>query len=111
MCGVFAARAVAAFASDVPLRDSFGMNVVVSRVAAIARSACRTLHVVRWIVGSPPVCSSVWHVIGSPCFIAYVPLNRKRIVVVSHFGKVALLPLAAIDKCNLFLRKPYAGIG
>ena len=90
---MFAARAVAAFASDVPLGDLFGVDVITDGVAAIARRACRTLHIVRWIIRSPPVCSGVWHVIGAPCFIADVPLSRKRIVVISNFGKVALLPL------------------
>ena len=69
------------------------------------------LHVVGWIVGSPPVCSGVRYVVGSPCFVADVPLSRKRIVVISYFSKVALLPLASIDKCNLVLRKPCDGIG
>src|ERR1700733_12465071 len=48
--------------------------------------------------------------VGPPCFIANVPLSRKWIVVISYFGKVALLPLAAVDKCNLVLGKPCDGI-
>ena len=39
MRDVFAARAVAAFASDVPLGDLFGMNVVADGVTAVASRA------------------------------------------------------------------------
>src|SRR5271154_2623099 len=111
MCDVFAAWAVAALASDVPLGDLFGVDAVADGVAAVASRACGTLHVAGWIVGRPPVCSRVWYVVGAPCFVANVPLSRQGIVVISYFGKVALLPLAAIDKCNLLLRKPCNGIG
>src|ERR1700683_4360548 len=111
MGNVFAAWTVAAFATDVPLGDLFGVDVVTDRVAAVAGRSGWTLHVVGWIERSPPVCSRVWYVIGSPCFIADVPLSGKWIVVISYFGKVALLPLAAIDKCDLVLSKPCDGIG
>src|ERR1700722_16368388 len=111
MCDVFAARPVASFASDVPFGDLFGANVVGNGVTTVARGARRTLHVVRWIIGGPPICSGVWHMVRTPLSIAYVPLSRKRIVVISYSRKVALLPLAAINKCNLVLGKPCDGIG
>ena len=111
MGNVLAAWTVAAFATDVPLGDLFGVAVITDGVAAVAGRSGRTLHVVGWIVRSPPVCSGVWYVIGSPCFIADVPLGGEWIVVISYFGEVALLPLAAIDKCNLVLGKPCDGIG
>src|SRR5580692_9223380 len=111
MGNVFAAWTVASFATDVPLGHLFGVDVITDGVAAVAGRSGWTLHVVGWVVRGPPVCSGVWYVIGSPCFIADVPLSGKWIVVISYFRKVALLPLAAIDKRDLVLGKPCYGIG
>src|SRR5271156_312391 len=85
MGNVFAAWTVTAFAAYVPLGDLFGVNVITDGVAAVAGRSGRTLHVVGWVVRSPPICSSVWYVVGPPCFIADVPLSRKWIVVISYF--------------------------
>src|SRR5580704_13608698 len=111
MGNVFAARTVATFAADVPLADLFGVNVVANGVAAVARGACGALHIASWIERGPPISSSVWHMIGTPGLIPHVPLGWKRIVVISHFGEVALLPLASIDKGNLVPGKRCNSIG
>jgi hypothetical protein len=43
---VFASRSVAAFTPDVPLRDLFGPDVVIHRMAAIAGWTRRALHII-----------------------------------------------------------------
>src|SRR5580692_1873298 len=98
MGNVFAAGTVATFATDVPLCDLPGVNVVIDGMATIAGSSCWTLHVVRWIVGRPPICPRIRYVIGAPDLITDVPLCGKRVVIISHPGKVALLPLASVNE-------------
>ena len=52
---VIAARSMAFLAANVPLRDGFGLDVVVDRMAAVAERAGGTLHVVGGIEWHPPV--------------------------------------------------------
>src|ERR1700733_172185 len=52
---VFAARTVTAFASDIPFGGLLAVNVVIDRVAAIARRTRRTLQIVGRVIGRPPV--------------------------------------------------------
>src|ERR1700722_1025720 len=98
MGNVFAARTVAAFAADIPLRNLLGVDVVVDGMAAVASWASGALHVVGRIEDRPPVCSAIGDVIRSPRFIGDVPLSGQRIVVVAYLGEVALLPDAAVNQ-------------
>src|ERR1700722_17885365 len=68
-----APRPMAPFAADVPLRYGLGLNVIVHRVAAIARWPGGTVEVRRPIEIRPPV-RSFLHVIREPFFLRDVPL-------------------------------------
>ena len=71
---VFAARAVATFATYVPLRDLLGVDVVAYRVTPIASRARTTLHIVVGVEGCPPV-SSFRDFVGAPGFVRDIPLR------------------------------------
>src|SRR6267143_1418485 len=73
MGDVLAARTVATFAADVPLNDLFRVNVVVDGVAAVARGAGGSLHVVRRIKRLPPI-RSLGDKIRAPDMVGHVPL-------------------------------------
>src|SRR6267143_4446587 len=75
MGDVLAARTVAALATDVPLDDLLGANVVVDGVAAIACGARGSVHVVGRIKVFPPV-RSFGYKVGPPNAIGHVPLRR-----------------------------------
>src|SRR5690242_16559606 len=109
MRDVFASRAVAALAPNIPLHDLFGANVVVDGMAAIASGTGGTLKIVWRIKRRPPI-RAVGHKIGPPNFASYVPLRRLRIIVITDFRKVALLPQAPINERNLFLGEFLEGI-
>ena len=84
------ARAMTFLAAHVPFGDAPGADVVVHRVAAIAKRAGGTLEIVAGVVLRPPV-GAVAHCIGAPHLIFDIPLRRKRIVVVPPFREVSLL--------------------
>jgi hypothetical protein len=91
------ARPVALFTAHVPFCNSFALDVVVHRVATIAKWTGRALHIVAGVVGGPPICSRS-DLIGSPNLVGHVPLCAKRIIVIAFFREIALLPLAAVHK-------------
>src|SRR5579863_8696092 len=74
MLRMFASRAVALFASHVPLRNLFGVNVVSHGMASIASWACGPLHIVRRIQRRPPI-GAIGHKIGTPEVMGDVPLR------------------------------------
>ncbi len=84
---------VAALAANVPLRDLFGLNVVINRVAAVASWPGRSLEIVGRIERFPPV-GSLWNKILKPLLVAHVPLRGLRKIIVADFGEIALLPNA-----------------
>src|ERR1700687_1253961 len=65
MFHMLASRAVAPFTTNVPLSHLFGVDVIVYRVAAIARGTCWPLHIVRRIERRPPI-SSIGNEIWPP---------------------------------------------
>src|SRR5271168_4387918 len=74
MLDVFAARPVAALAAHVPLRYLFRVDVVVDRMAAVARGAGWALLVVWRIQRGPPI-GAVSHEVWAPHFVDDVPLR------------------------------------
>src|SRR5258708_29510310 len=100
MLHMLASRAVTAFATYVPLRHLFGVDVVIDRVAAIACRTCGPLHIVRRIKWRPPV-GSIGHEIWPPNTVGDIPLGRFRKIVVSLFREVTLLPNAPVNQVDL----------
>src|SRR5438105_868905 len=75
---VIAAWSMALFAADVPFRHRLGLDVVVNRMAAIAKRSSRPLHVVGGIEFRPPV-GTVGGEVGTPHLVREVPLSREWI--------------------------------
>src|SRR4029077_10752642 len=69
-----APRTMAALAAYVPLRHLFGLNVVVNRMASVARRTCGPFHIIGGIEWLPPVPSLCDHV-RTPRFVDHVPLR------------------------------------
>src|SRR6266404_6141791 len=96
MLHVLASRPVAPFATYVPLRYLFGVDVVIDGVAAVA---CRTrgpLHIVRRIKRRPPV-GPIRHEIWPPNPVGDIPLRRLRKIIIAPFREVTLFPNAAVN--------------
>ena len=100
MGNMLAARTMAFFASDIPLGDLHGFQVVVHRVTTIAGGSGGTIFIWLWIKLDPPI-SAIRYVVREPLPILDVPLCRQGVIAVSPFGEITLLPPAAIDECNL----------
>src|SRR5271169_1720275 len=100
---------VAALAADIPLRDLFGLNVVVHRVAAVACWTGRAFHVIRRIKRIPPV-RPLRYEVRFPYVVGHVPLCRLWKIIIADFCKVALLPDASIDECHVCLRELLAHV-
>src|SRR2546429_2427565 len=99
-----AARSVAAFTADVPLRYLACPNVVIHRMAAVAGRTGRALHIVRRIKRLPPI-GSLRNKVRAPDMMGDVPLGRLRIIVIANSRKVPLLPDAPINQRDLVLRE------
>src|ERR1700731_325205 len=99
------AGTVATFAAHIPLCHLLRVNVVAHRVTTVTCWAGRSLHIFGWIVRRPPICARVWNVVLHPLLVAYVPLHRERIVVVSNLREVPLLPEAAVHESHLIGRE------
>lgn len=97
---VLTARTVTFFAAYVPLGDLTGGEVVVYGVAAVAGGARGSVGVGLAIMRRPPV-GTIGDMIGQPFAMLDVPLRGEREVVAAAFLKIALLPAAAIDECDL----------
>src|SRR5215472_15365449 len=97
---VFTSRSVAALAAHVPFHDLLRLNVVVHRVAAIARRPRGPLHVVGRIKRFPPI-RPFGDKIGFPGPMGDVPLRRLRIIVIPNSREVALLPNTSVYQCDL----------
>ena len=101
---------VALLTTHVPFRHRLGLDVVVHRMAAVAKRTRGALHVVGRIAGHPPV--GVWcNHVRSPDLIGYVPLRAERVEIIASLGEIALLPLAAVYKGNITLRELHQRIG
>src|ERR1700681_3596603 len=103
-CGtrnMLAARPVAALTTDIPFRDSLGLDVVVNRMAAVASRTGGPLHVIGRIYRPPPIPALGRHSIRTPCVIADVPLRRQRKIVVADLCEITLLPKTAVNQCHL----------
>ena len=107
---MLAARTVAPLAADVPFGDRFGRDVVVHRMAAVAKRPGRPLEIVRRIKRRPPV-GRVRHEIGPPHLVRDVPLRGLREIVVADLREISLLPAAAIDERDVVFRKSNERIG
>ena len=105
-----ASRSVAFLAAHVPLGHCLCRNVVVHRVATIARWPSRTIKVAWPIKGQPPI-RPVLSVIRQPALLRDVPLCRERKVVIAAPGKVSLLPAAAVDESHFVQPKRPCRIG
>ena len=95
-------RPVAFFASNVPLRNLFCVDVVVDRMASIAGRARGPLHIVGRIERLPPVCP-LSDEIRTPDAMCNVPLCGFRKIIVSAFREVTLLPKAAVNQRDIVL--------
>src|SRR6202023_3229069 len=102
MLHVLTAGPVTLFASNIPLRHLFGVDVVVDGVASVASRPRRPLHIVRRIKWLPPV-SPLSPEIRPPDSMGHIPLCRLRKTVVPSFREVTLLPDAAVDQRDLVL--------
>src|ERR1700733_8612021 len=84
MLNVLAARPVALFAANVPLRHLFGVDVVVDGVASIAGWPRGPLHIVRRIKRLPPV-SPFGDEVRTPDATGHIPLRGFWKVIVTSF--------------------------
>src|SRR5258708_15044566 len=101
---------MALLTTHIPFRHRFGLNVVIHRMAAVAERARGPLHVVRGVMGHPPV--GVWrNHVRAPDLVAYVPLRAERIIIIAPPGEIALLPLAAVARRDIALRQVHHRIG
>ena len=107
---VLAPWPMAAFATHVPFGDRLGMDVVVDRVATIAKRAGRALEVVGRVKRRPPI-GAVLDDVRPPRPMDDVPLRGKGEIVASELLEVALLPDAAIDKRYIVLGKMDKRVG
>jgi hypothetical protein len=96
MCG---SGSVAFLTADIPFRYRFGLDVVVHRMAAVAKRARGALEIITGIQRDPPVGSGL-DGIGSPNLMSDVPLHGQRKIVVADFLKIALLPFASVTKAT-----------
>src|SRR5271163_827898 len=94
MLHMLASRPVAFLASHVPLRHLFLVDVVIHRMASIAGGTGGPLHIVRRVERLPPVCP-LGNEIRPPHAMRHIPLRWLRIVIVSAFREVTLLPHTA----------------
>src|SRR5258708_18712827 len=94
MLHMLASRPVAPFATYVPLRYLFGVDVVIDGMAAVACRTRRPLHIVRRIKRRPPV-RPIRHEIWPPNPVGDLPLRRLRKIIIAPFLGVTLLPNAA----------------
>src|SRR5260370_5057491 len=97
-------RSMTFLAADVPFRYSLGLDVVVHRMAAIAKGAGRALEVIAGVERNPPVGTCLQGV-RRPRLVGDVPLNGKWKIVVADFLEVALLPDASVDEGDIVLGK------
>src|ERR1700741_5634029 len=104
-----ASRAVALFASNIPLRYLLRTDVVVHGVAPIASRTRRPVHVFWGVPWRPPV-GSICYEIRTPDMIGDVPLCCFRKVIVPYFREITLFPKAAIHERDLVLRELRNGI-
>src|SRR4029077_5250612 len=104
MLRVLAPRAMTLLTTDVPLRHLLGVNVVIHRMAAITGRTGGPLHIVWRIEWHPPV-GAVGDEIGAPNFVGHIPLRCLWEIIGAFFCEGTLLPKAAINQRNLFLRK------
>lgn len=107
---VLASRAVAFFATYIPLGDLAGGEVVIDGVAAIACGAGGAVGVGFAIVRRPPI-RVIRNVIGEPTTVHDVPLRRKRVIVDAALFEVTLLPPAAVNEGDLVERKGAKRVG
>src|SRR6516164_933870 len=101
-----ASRTVAPLTANIPFADGFGRNIVVHRMASVAKRSSWPLEIIRWVQRRPPV-GSIRHEIAPPHFVRDVPLSRLREIIVADLGKISLLPAAAIDERYTVLRKAH----
>src|SRR5271154_6578517 len=73
-------------------------------MTTVAERASRPLHVVSRVVRDPPV-RAVGNEVLAPDMVGDVPLRRQWKIVVADLREIALLPLAAVDKGDVVLRK------
>ena len=100
MCGMFAAGAVTFFAGHIPFCNLLCFQIVIQRMAAIAKRTCGPLKITGWIKLCPPI-RAVGNVIGKPAIVFDVPLRGQNKIIVAALGEIALLPATAINERNL----------
>lgn len=84
MLNMRGAGSVTLFATDIPLCDSLGLDVIAHRVASVAKWAGRAFKIIAGIERYPPVGTGL-HGIRSPGLMSDVPLNGKRKIIVADF--------------------------
>ena len=107
---VLAPWPMAAFATHVPFGDRLGMDVVVDRVATIAKRAGRALEVVGRVKRRPPI-GAVLDDVRPPRPMDDVPLRGKDKVIVAYLSEVSLLPLASVSERDVFFLERDERIG
>src|ERR1700733_2237754 len=86
---MLAARSVALFASNVPLRHLLGMDVVIDRVASIAGRPRGPLHIVGRIKWLPPV-RPFGDEIRTPDAMGHIPLRGFGKIIITSFREITL---------------------
>src|SRR5260370_17572674 len=107
--GVLTAGAMTLLTSHVPFRNGLGLDVVVNRMAAVAKGSGRARGVCLRIELGPPV-GAHRDVVRPQHLMSQVPLRAKREIVVAYLLEIPLLPLGAVNHRNLSLLKHDPGI-
>lgn len=105
-----APRPVASLTADIPFGYRFRLDVVIHRMAAIAKRTRGPLEVVRRIQGRPPV-RSILDEVWPPDLVCNVPLGRQYEVVITNFFEIALLPSASVHQGDVILAECNQRIG
>jgi len=106
---VCTAGPVALLAANIPFCYPLGVDVVVHRVAAVARRSSGAVEVCCSVIRDPPVRPRL-NAIRKPLLLRHIPLSRKRKVIVTAPGKVALLEPAAVHKGDIIESERANGI-
>src|SRR5258708_23390620 len=100
MLHVLASRPVAPFATYVPLRHLFGVDVVIDGMATVACRTCGPLHIVGRIKRRPPV-GPIRHEIWPPNVVRDIPFPLPPKISTASLREVTLLPNAAVNQRDL----------
>src|SRR6185437_3990891 len=87
-------------AADIPFGYRFRPDVVIHRMAAIAKRAGGALEVVWRIQGRPPV-RSILYEVWPPDLVRNIPLGGQYEVIIANFFEIPLLPSASVHQSDV----------